>query len=32
MKAATDNADEMITKLTREMNSTRQALDHPGNQ
>jgi F-type H+-transporting ATPase subunit gamma len=25
MKAATDNADEMITKLTREMNSTRQA-------
>jgi F-type H+-transporting ATPase subunit gamma len=25
MKAATDNADEMITKLTREMNATRQA-------
>jgi F-type H+-transporting ATPase subunit gamma len=25
MKAATDNAEEMITKLTREMNSTRQA-------
>lgn len=25
MKAATDNADDMITKLTREMNSTRQA-------
>jgi F-type H+-transporting ATPase subunit gamma len=25
MKAATDNADDLITKLTREMNSTRQA-------
>jgi F-type H+-transporting ATPase subunit gamma len=25
MKAATDNADDMITRLTREMNSTRQA-------
>ena len=25
MKSATDNADEMITKLTREMNSARQA-------
>jgi F-type H+-transporting ATPase subunit gamma len=25
MKAATDNADDMITKLTREMNATRQA-------
>jgi F-type H+-transporting ATPase subunit gamma len=25
MKAATDNAEEMITKLTREMNATRQA-------
>jgi F-type H+-transporting ATPase subunit gamma len=25
MKAATDNADDMITRLTREMNATRQA-------
>jgi F-type H+-transporting ATPase subunit gamma len=25
MKSATDNADDMITRLTREMNSARQA-------
>ena len=32
MKSATDNAEDMIKKYTREMNSARQAGDHPGDQ
>ncbi len=32
MKSATDNAEEMIKSLTREMNTRPSGRDHPGNQ